>query len=88
MSNLEKSWIGTIFSGVFTLAQTREVFQIICLVLTCLSVLLSITSSIISWYRKSSADGKITKEEIKEGAQIINDGVNQIQEVIKNKEEK
>lgn len=55
---------------VFTASQTESTFQIISLILTCLSFIVSIAFTIYNWYKKAKADGKIDKEELKELAEI------------------
>lgn len=54
----------------------QDAISIICLVLTCVSVLLSIVSKVINWYNKSKQDGHISQEEIKEIAEEIRDEIN------------
>lgn len=65
-------------SVVLTASQTNNVFQTISLILTIIATLFSIISRIVIWYRKAKADGKITKDELKEGAEIVNDEINKI----------
>lgn len=78
---------GNAFMYVLTATQTKEVFEIISLILSIIISVLIIFSKIISWYKKAKEDGKITKEEINEGVGIIVDGVNEVKDKIKNKEE-
>ena len=78
---------GNVFMYVLTATQTKEVFEIISLILSIIISVLIILSKIISWYKKAKEDGKITKEEINEGVGIIVDGANEIKDKIKNKEE-
>ena len=54
------------FGVVFTAIQTNELFQLISLILTCLATAISLIYTIVLWYKKAKADGKITKEEIEE----------------------
>lgn len=65
-------------SVVLTASQTNNVFQTISLILTIIATLFSIISRLVIWYRKAKADGKITKDELKEGAEIVNDEINKI----------
>lgn len=58
-----------------TLAQTREIFQIVSLVITCVSFAVSIAYTIYKWYHKAKEDGKITVDEVKE---VINDIKNEV----------
>ncbi|MCQ2382737.1 MAG: hypothetical protein MJ060_02760 [Clostridia bacterium] len=60
---------------VFTASQTETTFQIISLILTCLSFIVSIAFTIYNWYKKAKADGKIEKEELKELAEIGKEAV-------------
>ena len=78
---------GNALMYVLTATQTKEVFEIISLILSIIISVLIILSKIISWYKKAKEDGKITKEEINEGVGIIVDGANEIKDKIKNKEE-
>lgn len=67
---------------VMTALQTKEVFQIINLVLTAIAFIVSILYTIWKWYRKAKADGKITEDEIDELADSLHDVVSK-----KNEEE-
>ena len=60
------SWSGTAVGTVCTIVQTQEIFQWISLGLTILSTLVAIAFTCWKWYKKASADGKITKEEVDE----------------------
>lgn len=54
-------------------AQINQVMQIIQLVFGIVATIISIAFSIYKWWKKASADGKITEEEIKDGIDIIKD---------------
>ena len=69
-------------SALFTATQTKEVLQIISFVLTIISVLIVIIRNLIDWYIDAKKDGKITAEEIKQGTDIIIDGVQKVNNVI------
>ena len=77
---------GTALSAVGTGLQTSEVLQIISLVLTIIGSLITITMAIINWWKKAKADGKITSDEIQEGIEIIQDGIDDLKD--KTKEDK
>ena len=77
---------GTALSAVGTGLQTSEVLQIISLVLTIIGSLITITMAIINWWKKAKADGKITSDEIQEGIEIIQDGLDDLKD--KTKEDK
>ena len=68
------SWSGTAFGTILTAIQTNEVFQYISLGLTILSTLVAIAYTIYNWWRKAKEDGKITKEEVDD----LVDDINQI----------
>lgn len=79
--------IGTALGVVGTASQTNEVLQTISLVITIIGAIISmIIVPLISWWQKSKKDGKITKEEIHEGIDIIVDGVEKLKD--KDKEDK
>lgn len=77
---------GTALSAVGTGLQTSEVLQIISLVLTIIGSLITIAMAIINWWKKAKADGKITSDEIQEGIEIIQDGIDDLKD--KTKEDK
>lgn len=58
---------------VLSFTQTKEVFEIISLILSILISVLILISNIIGWYKKASEDGKIDKEEIDELVDIISE---------------
>ena len=66
---------------VLSVTQTKEIFEIISL---CLSILISIIiigGKLYRWWKNAKADGKITKDEIDEAIQIIEDGTKQINDI-------
>ena len=65
---------------VLTITQTKEIFQIISLVLSILISLLIITGKVINWWKKAKEDGKITKEEIEEIVNNVGDDIDKINE--------
>lgn len=77
------SWIA---SGVTTLigaTSVEEVARVALLIIGILSGLFSLAYNIYCWYKKANADGKITKEELQEGAQIIKDAGDELKDKIK-----
>ncbi|MBO7733474.1 MAG: hypothetical protein J6S67_12995 [Methanobrevibacter sp.] len=88
-----KNWINEILSTIgivlgVDISTTKDVFGLILVILNILVLIISLILKIISWYQKAKEDGKIDKEEIKEGIDIIVDGVKQIEESLpKDKEE-
>lgn len=80
---LEDIGVGSLY--ILTVAQVELVFRIANLVLACLISLIVLISRTVDWWKKAHADGKITKEEIKEGIGIIKEGVEEIKDHIDNK---
>ena len=73
--------IGTALSAVGTGLQTNEVLQTISLVITIIGGLITfIIVPFINWYRKAKKDGKIDKEELKDGINIIGEGSEKVKE--------
>ena len=63
--------IGTGISAIGTSIQVDEILRYVSLGITILGGLITLITQIIAWYKKAKADGKITKEEIEEGLNII-----------------
>ena len=57
-------WVGTGITSVLAVTQTKEVFQIIQLIVAILVGLVTLAYTIYKWYKRASADGKITEEEV------------------------
>ena len=73
--------ISYVFNGatyLVALSQSNEVFQIIELVFAILTSVVLLLYRMWKWYNDAKKDGKITKEELKEGIDIIVDGVEDI----------
>ena len=82
------SIVGTSVTVVGTGLQTNEVLQAISIILTIIGTLITIAMAITNWWKNAKKDGKITKDEIKDGIDIIVGGVQDIQDKTKDKEEK
>lgn len=81
--------VGSLFGIFGTVTQTNELLQTISLIITIIGAIISmIVVPLVSWYQKAKADGKITKEEIQEGVDIIKNGVEALQNKENDKEEK
>ena len=80
---------GTSLSAIGTIIQTNEMLQTISLVTTIIGGIITlIIIPILNWWRKAKKDGKVTKEEIEEGVDIVVDGVNELNDKLdKEKEE-
>lgn len=74
-------YVGSGLSIVFTAIQTNEIFQIVSLVLAILTSATTLAYTIWKWYKKAMEDGKIDVDEIKEGIEIVENGVNEIKEI-------
>lgn len=82
--------VASSLSAVGTSIQTNEVLQIISLVLTILGTLITfIVLPLLNWFIKSKKDGKITIDEVKEGVETLQEGINSTQNTLgdKKKEE-
>ena len=66
-----------------TAIQPDRTLQIISMILTILSLTLSLILKLLNWYRKAKMDRKITKEELNESVEITKDGIEKINETIK-----
>ena len=66
-----------------TAIQPDRTLQIISMILTILSLTLSLILKLLNWYRQAKADKKITKEELHEAVEITKDGIEKINETIK-----
>ena len=71
---------------VFASVQPEVYFRYVSLALSILATLLSIAFSLWQWWKKAKQDGKITKDEIKEGVKIIQDGTEKIKHTLDDKD--
>ena len=67
---------------MISLTATKEIIQIIALVFSIIGTILITLFRVKDWYDKAKADGKITKEEIKELETIVKDGKENIEKDI------
>lgn len=75
--------IGTALCAVGTATQLNEVLQTISLVLTILGAIFTfILMPLWAWYKKAKEDGKITKEELKEGVNIVKEGSQSVKDKV------
>lgn len=82
--------VASSLSAVGTSIQSDEVLQIISLVLTILGTLITfIVLPLLTWYKNAKKDGKITIDEVKEGVETLQEGINSTQNTLgdKKKEE-
>ena len=73
---------GNALMYVLTATQTKEVFEIVSLILSIVISVLIIVSKVFDWWKRAKADGKIDEDEIKEGIEIIKDGTQEIKDHI------
>lgn len=64
---------GNALMYVFTFIQTKEIFEIISLVLSIIISAIILISNIIGWVKKATDDGKIDKEEIDDLVDILSE---------------
>ena len=86
-NNLLIGTCGTALSFIGTATQTNEILQNISLVITIIGGLITfIILPLLNWYQKSKQDGKIDKDELKDGIDIIVDGTEKIKDEIDKKD--
>ena len=80
--------IGTALSAVGTGLQTNNVLQTISLVITIIGGLITfIIVPLVNWYKNAKKDGKIDKDELKDGVDIIVEGSEKLKDEIDDKKE-
>ena len=72
------SYIGSTLGGIFTIVQSNEIFQLISLILTIISVLVSVAFSIYRWIITATKDGKIDEEEVNELTNILDENAKKL----------
>lgn len=85
--------IGTIVSALsINVDNLHSIESIVAIVCTLLGLLITIITSIIiplcNWYAKSKKDGKISADEVAEGAETLRDGLKEIQSKLEDKSNK
>lgn len=80
---------GIMISALGTGIQTNELLQTISLILTIIGTVITIVMALLNWWNRSKKDGKITKEEIQEGVDIVKEGADSLGNALnKDKEQK
>ena len=80
--------IGTGMSSVGAIVDVNQVLSIISYVITIVGGILTlIVIPLITWWKRAKEDGQITKEEIDEATQIIQSGVEGLNDKTKDKKE-
>ena len=64
MKNNNYDFLTNALGVALTAVQTNEIFQLVSLILTCVSITFSMIFTIWKWYHNATADGKIDKNEI------------------------
>lgn len=76
----------TILSATGTALQTEEVLRIVSLIITILGAIISmIVLPLITWYKNAKKDGKITQDEIKEGFDTLQEGLEGVKDSLDDK---
>lgn len=66
--------------------QVEQLFKWIQLALGIMATIVSLVFSLWQWWKKAKQDGKITEEEFKEGADIIQKGSDEIKHHLEDKD--
>lgn len=75
--------VGTALGIAGTATQTNQVLETISLIITIIGALISfVVVPLLNWYRSAKKDGKISAEEIQEGAEALKDGLDKTKETI------
>ena len=82
--------VGTIVSALsIDVNDLHSIESVVAIVCTVLGLLITIITSLIiplcRWYAQSKKDGKISADEVVEGAQTLKDGLQDIQNKLENK---
>ena len=67
---------------LISIAQVEDILRLIGIILSVMISVLIIADKLVTWWKKSKADGKLTEDEAKEGIKIIKDGVVEIKDHI------
>lgn len=80
-SELAAGVVGTALGIVGTATQTNEILETVSLIITIVGAVISfIIVPLLNWYTRAKKDGKITRSEIEEGAEILKDGIDKTKE--------
>lgn len=83
--------IGSVSAITFTTISWTEMNVILSAIASGLAILISIVTLInlcVKWFKKATADGKITADEIEEGLQIVQDGMKEVKDTIESEQKK
>lgn len=79
------SAIGTGTSAVGTAMQPNQILQTISLIITIVGGIITTAIAIHVWWKNAKKDGKITKEELEEGAEILINGAKGVKQTLEDK---
>ena len=80
--------VGVATSAAGTAMQTNDVLQTISLVITIIGGLITfVFVPLYNWYKQAKKDGKITKDEIKDAAKTLEEGVKEFADNVKKGED-
>ena len=78
--------VGSAISGVGATISLEQIDRIISIVCSIVGVIITIVCAVViplvRWYKKAKADGKITKEELKEGIDTAKNGINSVKDAV------
>ena len=78
--------VGTSVSATGTAMQSNEVLQMVSLIITIIGAIISmIIIPILTWYKNAKRDGKITIDEIQEGAETLKEGLDGVKQTLEDK---
>lgn len=77
--------VGSVVTLTGASLSPNEILTTISIILTIIGTLITfIIIPLINWYKNAKKDGKITKEEIKDGVKTLKDGAEKASETISN----
>ena len=79
------NWTNEVLSSVgialgIDISTSKDVLGLVLVILNIIVLLVSLAIKLVSWFKKAKEDGKITKEEIDEAIDIVNDSLKEIEE--------
>ena len=78
--------LGTALSATGTVLQTNDILQTISLIITIIGGIITfIVIPLLTWLRKAKSDGKITKDEISEGVDTLQKGLDEVENLVDDK---
>ena len=78
------NWTNEVLSSVgialgIDISTSKDVLGLVLVILNILVLLISLALKLVTWFKKAKEDGKITKEEIDEAIDIVNDSIKEIE---------